>query len=100
MTRTKAPPLTDEQLRDVLTSFHISHKEMGRRYGRSHQRIVQLRLGQVQAHRLPELPRWTAGRTCEQCIHWVGRCDLGFPDPLEEGVGFARECASFAGVTA
>jgi hypothetical protein len=96
----KAPPLTDEQLRDVLISLHVSHKEMGRRYRRSHQSIVQLRLGQVQAHRLPELPRWSASRTCEQCQHWAGRCDLGFPDPVEESTAFARECACFLGATA
>lgn len=99
MTRTKAAPLPDDAVREILTAHHISHSEMARRLGRSHQTIAQIRLGQVYAHRLPELPRWTAGRTCEQCIHWVGRCDLGFPDPVEEGIGFARECAGFTGVT-
>ena len=99
-TRTKAAPLTDDQLRDVLTSYHIGHSEMARRYGRSHQGIAQIRLGQTQAHRLPELPRWVSGRTCEQCVHWDGACGLGFPDPLEESLAFARECASFVGVTA
>lgn len=38
--------------------------------------------------------------TCEDCRHWSGRCGLGFPDPAEEGVAFAQECASFVGVTA
>lgn len=99
-TRTKSPPLPDEAVREILTAYHVSHKEMARRLGRSHQTIAQIRLGQVYGHRLPELPRWVSGRTCEQCIHWAGACDLGFPDPLEESLAFARECSSFVGATA
>jgi hypothetical protein len=38
--------------------------------------------------------------TCEDCRHWAGRCGLGFPDPLEESLAFARECSSFMEVTA
>lgn len=38
--------------------------------------------------------------SCEQCIHWeVERCDLGHPDPIEEGVGFAQWCATYAEAT-
>jgi hypothetical protein len=87
--------LTDAAIRDILTSYHISHKEMGRRYSRAHQTISQVRFGQVHANRLPELPRWVSGRTCEQCQHWVSRCDLGFPDPIEEGIAFAQQCSCF-----
>ena len=96
----KKPPLPDSAVRDILTAHDISHSEMARRLNRSHQTIAQIRLGQVYGHRLPELPRWSAGRSCEQCQHWAGRCDLGFPDPVEEGTGFAREGACFLGVTA
>lgn len=39
--------------------------------------------------------------TCEQCTHWdADRCDLGHPDPIDEGVQFARWCASYRGVAA
>lgn len=39
--------------------------------------------------------------TCEQCIHWeADRCDLGHPDPVEEGVEFARWCVSYQEVAA
>lgn len=38
--------------------------------------------------------------TCEDCRHWSGCCGLGFPDPVEEGVGFAQECSSFMEVAA
>ena len=95
MTRAKSPPLHDEAVREILCSYHVSHKEMARRLGRSHQTIAQIRLGQVYGHRLPELPRWVSGRTCEQCLHWAGACGLGFPDPLEESLAFAQECACF-----
>lgn len=41
-----------------------------------------------------------SSRTCRQCAHWSSdRCDLGHPDPLEEGIGFARWCVSFQGAT-
>lgn len=96
----KAAPLPDEAVREILTARDISHSEMARRLGRSHQTIAQIRLGQVYGHRLPEIPRWSAGRTCEQCQHWQPGCDLGFPDPVEESTAFARECACFLGVTA
>jgi hypothetical protein len=93
--RVKKPPLSDDALHDILTSLTISHSEMGRRYGRSHQTIAQIRLGQVQSHRLPEIPRWISGHTCEQCLHWRGFCGMGFPDPMDDGVAFARQCNNF-----
>lgn len=44
---------------------------------------------------LPDLESTT---TCEQCIHWSAeRCGLGFPDFQDEGIEFARWCASFKG---
>jgi hypothetical protein len=91
-------PLSDEAILDILSSHHISHSEMGRRHGRSHQAIAQIRYGQTHADHLPELPRWTTGRSCEQCQHWGNAeqpCRLGFPDPLEEGLRFAGDCNSF-----
>jgi hypothetical protein len=34
-----------------------------------------------------------ADPSCERCREWRGeRCSLGFPDPIEEGPGFARDC--------
>jgi hypothetical protein len=44
---------------------------------------------------IPEVMEVTE-QTCEQCIHWEGgSCDLGFPDPQEEGIVFARWCSSY-----
>lgn len=37
--------------------------------------------------------------SCEQCLHWdVSRCDLGHPDPVEEGPAFAQWCSSYSAV--
>ena len=91
--------LGDDAIREILTSHHVSHREMARRYGRSHQSIAQIRLGQTCADRLPEIPRWTGGRSCLQCRHWAGQCDLGHQDPVEEGLRFANDCNTFAEVT-
>ncbi|NBS92726.1 MAG: hypothetical protein EBS91_03505 [Betaproteobacteria bacterium] len=90
-------PLSDEAICDILSSHHISHSEMGRRHGRSPQAISQIRYGQTHTDRLPELPRWITGRSCEQCQHWArpGHCSLGFPDPLEEGLRFAGDCSAW-----
>jgi hypothetical protein len=87
--------LPDEAIRDILCSFNIGHSEMGRRYGRSHQAIAEIRYGRACRARLPDLPRWVKGRTCDQCQHWTDRCDLGHLDPLEEGTAFAQQCATF-----
>jgi hypothetical protein len=39
-------PLLDDAIRGILTS-RVSHAEMGRRYGRSHQAIMQIRYGRA-----------------------------------------------------
>ena len=92
------PPLSDDAILDILTSRHVDHHEMGRRYGRSHQRIASIRLGRQAFTRLPEIPRWTATKNCRDCIHWgsIDRpCGLGFPDPVEMGPRFATECPAY-----
>lgn len=90
--------LTDDAIRDIIIS-RISHGEMGRRYGRSHQTISQIRYGQIHAGRCKEVPRWGLRRSCEQCQHWIDRCSFGFPDPTEEGLAFAMDCELFLEVT-
>jgi hypothetical protein len=42
-------------------------------------------------------PDITPTVTCLQCLHWADRCELGFPDPVDEGLWFAADCASFKG---
>lgn len=43
------------------------------------------------------LPEPEAGApSCTNCTHWDGKCGMGFPDPLEEGPGFAADCSLYA----
>ena len=40
------------------------------------------------------------GSSCDRCHHWRGLeaiepCDLGHRDPVDEGLGFARFCATY-----
>jgi len=93
-----ASKVSDDAIRDILTS-PASHGTLARRWGLHRSAVGYIRQGKTHADRLPELPRWTV--TCERCTHWSrpGHCTLGFPDPLLEGISFARDCASFVGVT-
>lgn len=88
--------LTEEQVIGVLTAKG-SARAVGERFGVHRSTISLIRLGKIHAHIAPHIPRWSTVQRCENCIHWDrGCCDLGFPDPLEEGTAFARECSTFA----
>ena len=59
-------------------------------------RLLEAELNVTEVAELPDLE--AAPPSCEQCIHWEGdHCDLGHPDPVDEGVQFARWCASYRG---
>jgi len=92
------PPRTrgqsEDAVRDMLTSSE-SAVVLAHRWGCSRSAVERTRTGDLNARVLPDLPRWNRATSCTQCRHWDGRCDLGFPDPLEEGLTFARECVSF-----
>lgn len=94
-------PLADDQVLQALMRRDLSHGQMGKLLGRSGEAIRQLRHGVSHQGVHPDVPRWgalpkaaiTAGRSCSICTHWAcGQCGYGFPDPLAEGPGFAREC--------
>lgn len=94
MPRTAAT--SEDTIREILTSYHLTHSAMARRIGRTHQFVSQVRLGQCCCGIAPDLPRWVNAPTCDRCQHWTGeRCDLGFPDPLDEGLRFAASCSVF-----
>lgn len=96
--RSRTPALTDEQLREVLTELHINDEVMAQRMGRTRQSISQIRNGTTLAKRCPDLPRRTKfvdGLTCTTCRHWRGQCGFDLPDPVEEGIGFARDCSLY-----
>lgn len=93
--------MDEAAIRDILTSSE-SHTVIANRYGRSASTISQIRRGKMHANVAQELPRWDLSgrrgirRICSNCQYWTdGRCDLGFPDPKEEGMWFARDCSMF-----
>ena len=104
--------LTDDQVRLVLLA--IGREKLGvtaRRVDRTVMVVSRIQRGLKYRNVHPELPR-RPGRpikrkapkpsasnpTCILCQHFTLQksgetpCDLGFPDPLEEGLGFAEEC--------
>lgn len=101
---TSAPPLTDEQITLILTSWSVSHVDMARQLGLHRERVRSIRFGESNAKRCPHLERWPAYRsspTCTRCVNWrplpaeSPSCAFGFPDPITESTRFARECLHY-----
>ena len=97
--------LTAQQVRVILMSPTRSLRALASQLGVSRETVRKVRLGLFYADVLPDLPRQRPGRraevvpvvtdgpSCERCRSWRdGQCREGFPDPLEEGVGFAADC--------
>ena len=95
----REPRLTEAQVRLVLTRLDISAHRLAKLLGRSRQAICQVRTGGSYATVAPELPRLEVGqarRSCLLCKEWTGsRCRQGWPDPIEEGPEFARDCDDY-----
>ena len=91
--------LTVQQVELVLTS-PLSSRALAQQLQRSREAINAIRRGALHAQTLPHLPRRTHRLdqlSCRDCCHWqAGRCQLGFPDPVEEGPGFAVDCNLYA----
>ena len=90
--------LNEEHVRLILTRTDLNHKAAAEATGVTHEAVRQIRLGNLHRRTLPELPRWnvTTAITCESCRFWSGdACGMGLPDPEEEGLGFAADCALF-----
>jgi len=90
--------LNAEQVAAVIASAK-SHRALGQIYGVSGECIRQIRQGIIYRDLLPEGYRPPPRRgdpSCEHCRYWESEsCGMGFPDPLEEGVGFARDCSLY-----
>jgi hypothetical protein len=94
--------LNAEQVAAVIASAE-SHRALGQIYGVSGECIRQIRQGIIYRDLLPEGYRPPPRRgdpSCERCREWLGPdaanpCGMGFPDPIEEGPGFARDCSLF-----
>jgi len=94
------PRLTEGQVRLILERRDLSGKALARQLGRSAEAIRQVRRGTAYREVLPDLPRWRRGQpkgpSCYACSHWSAGCLMGFPDPMVEGPGFARDCSLYA----
>lgn len=61
--------------------------------------VRQIRIGRMYPDMVPKKEVLTGG-SCDRCHHWRGLeaiepCDLGHRDPVDEGLGFARFCATY-----
>lgn len=93
--------LSEDQIRELFQSQRESTesiRSLAARWGVSRAALQQVLTGKTHAHLRPEhLP---PGRpSCERCMYYTGDhmdpCDLGFPDPVDMGLGFAADCAVF-----
>ena len=84
------------EVREILRSG-LSNAEEGRRRECRPELIRQIRAGLVYRDLMPygHLPTDDKGPRCERCSYWKGQCGMGFPDPIEEGVFFARDCSMY-----
>lgn len=91
--------LTNDQVRMILERRDLSARSLAEELGRTGEAICQVRRGNSYRDVLPEIPRWGArklqGLSCHSCAHWRNRCEMGFPDPEEEGPGFAADCSFY-----
>lgn len=96
-------PLTEEQVRWILLTRSMTHAETGQalKPPKSRSTIQRVRYGTMYAHLAPDVPRWNAAgtRTCRDCCQWrEGGCSLEIPEAVDEGIGFAVECALYTAV--
>ena len=111
--RKSKPPLTEDQVRLILLS-PLSSSKLARQLDRPVETVAGVRRGQFHKTTLPELPRRKPEPrrayqeilpeglpSCRLCKHWSNsKCDMGFPDPIYEGPGFAAECSVYAPLAA
>lgn len=87
------PKLSREHVRRALTDRQASDVALAAELGVSRQAIQQVRAGKTWTKAFPNLPRRPKWRDCTGCQHWSSSgCGMGFPDPLDEGTGFAADC--------
>jgi hypothetical protein len=88
------------RIHDSLESDnHLARRLRDEGISISREMIRQIRRREVYADLAPSEQRDT-GRSCCDCIHWrsaeaIEPCDLGYPDPIQEGQAFARICNTY-----
>lgn len=94
----KSAGIGEDMVRLLLTHRDLNHAAASRQFGVGRETVRQVRLGILHGSLCPDLPRWKSRTkiTCRACSHWSGNhCGMGLPDPEEEGVTFASDCALF-----
>jgi hypothetical protein len=80
-----------------------SKQAIANEYGVSREMVRQIQAGLLYRDLLPDgfqRPPGPNDPSCERCREWRGLesgepCGMGFPDPVVEGVGFARDCSLY-----
>jgi len=97
------PTLTSDEIKLALLRIDKNHRAMAAIIGCSREAVRAVRIGKSFKNIHPEIPRWhqvkraTAEYSCTLCEHWRGEeCNYGFPDPHEDGVGFAHDCLNYS----
>lgn len=102
------PPLTEDQVRLILTS-PLSSGKLAKELGRPTETVAGVRRGAFHKNTLPDMPRrkpvsraphkqdlLESESSCMLCKHWdSSKCQMGFPDAVEEGPAFAAECSVY-----
>jgi hypothetical protein len=94
----KAERLIDNAAVMVIRQSTDSYQLLADQYGCSRELIRQIRSGLIYKDLLPHWfrsPAVAGDPTCQQCIHWIDGCSMGFPDVEIEGPRFARDCSVF-----
>jgi len=100
--RREAGDLTRDEIELILLSTR-SIRTVARELRVSPSAVHGVRIGQLRSDVLPDLPRQTARRrrSCTSCRFWnpdpevMQRCRQGWPDPDEEGPGYANDCDDY-----
>jgi DNA-directed RNA polymerase subunit M/transcription elongation factor TFIIS len=98
-TKRRLPDAAVVAIRNALGSKQAIANE----YGVSRELVRQIQAGELYRDLLPEgfqRPPGLNDPSCERCREWRGLesadpCRMGFPDPVVEGVGFARDCSLY-----
>jgi hypothetical protein len=98
--RSSNSKFTADQIAEMLAlKGTMSLREIGKMFGCSGETVRLIYGGRVCRDLLPEGYRPPPRRgdpSCKRCRYWeMEQCGMGFPDPLEEGVGFARDCSLY-----
>jgi hypothetical protein len=98
--RAKDRKFNAEQIAEILAlKGTMTQRAIGQMFGCSGETIRQIFAGMLYQDLAPgsyRPPPKPGEPSCEHCRFWeVEHCGIGFPDPLEEGPGFARDCSLF-----